>query len=128
MTGERKAYLYQPMFWGAVSDCAYQGVGIVDAKLQNVGVFQRGPLPLIESPDQAVEQTESNEYFDKAAFERGAVYYLKGKKVVGVLLWNIPDKLEAARRAVIFPREFEDITRVQTQIDFAPGSQTDNEE
>jgi programmed cell death 8 (apoptosis-inducing factor) len=124
MTGERKAYLYQPMFWGSVSDSAFQGVGIVDTSLTNVGVFQRGPLPT-DTTNQDV--TLSNEYYEKGALERGAVYYMKDKRVVGVLLWNIPDKLEDARRSVVFPRDFEDISRVQTQIDFAPAVQTDDQ-
>lgn len=58
-----------------------------------------------------VEGDESNaDYQNRNEFKRGVVYYLKNKKIVGVLLWNVFDRVEEAQRAIKSGREFDDLT------------------
>lgn len=52
----------------------------------------------------------SSEYQNNNEFKRGVVYYLKNKKIVGVLLWNLFDRVEDARRAIKLGREFDDLS------------------
>jgi hypothetical protein len=52
----------------------------------------------------------SSEYQNNNEFKRGVVYYLKNKKIVGVLLWNLFDHVEDARRAIKLGREFDDLS------------------
>ncbi len=42
MTGARKAYNYMPMFWGAMNGTPYEAVGLIDSRLDTVGVWQKG--------------------------------------------------------------------------------------
>lgn len=42
MTGARKAYNYMPMFWGAMNGTPYEAVGLIDSRLDTVGVWQQG--------------------------------------------------------------------------------------
>ena len=49
---------------------------------------------------------------------QGVVFYLKNKRVVGVVVWNLPDKIPIARKAIdshhsalhAFPNQFAVIT------------------
>jgi programmed cell death 8 (apoptosis-inducing factor) len=52
----------------------------------------------------------TSEYQNNNEFKRGVVYYLKNKKIVGVLLWNLFDRVEDARRAIKLGREFDDLS------------------
>lgn len=63
MTGARKAYNYMPMFWGAMNGTPYEAVGLIDSRLDTVGVWQRGErlwmwLAIILICEQAKTRTE----------------------------------------------------------------------
>ena len=75
MAGEQKPYQHLPAFYSDLFDLGYEAVGDVDARHQTVSVW-------------------------KEPFQEGVVYYLDGTAVVGVLLWNVWDKLEAARELI----------------------------
>ncbi|ETV99400.1 hypothetical protein H310_08104 [Aphanomyces invadans] len=80
-TGTKKVYRHQPMFrsnmnWTGVT-C--EGVGVIDASLRTVGVWLR--------PSRSSAKP----------YERGIVYYLRGNKIVGMLLRNAEDMLEKAK-------------------------------
>ncbi len=44
------------------------------------------------------------------------MYYLKEKKIVGVLLWNLFNRVDDARRAIRIGREFDDMEKLQRVI------------
>lgn len=116
MVGNNKQYGYITNFWGVLSNYAYEAVGEIDSSLETVGVWLKG-----DSPDESNPNYEKNN-----EFERGVVYYMKDKKIVGVLLLNLFDKIKQAKRAVIFPRIFDDIERVTTQVFF--GEEDEDED
>lgn len=72
MAGSEGSYRHTPYYYSNVFDIAYQAVGTLDASLSTVEDWAE-PM------------------------KKGVVYYLDGDKVAGVLLWNVQDKLEAAR-------------------------------
>lgn len=112
MAGNRRAYSYEPSYKGIFNDDSYLAVGLVDSKLETVGVWQNGPVDEKDS-----ERTVDTSFEDQRKFDRGAVYYLNDKKrVVGVLLWNMLDHVEEARHALIPLREFTDINDLKRQI------------
>jgi len=43
MTGARRSYYYVPTFWGKVGDASFEAAGIIDSKLETVGIWQSGP-------------------------------------------------------------------------------------
>lgn len=113
MTGQRKAYAYEPAYTGFFSDDAYLAVGVLDSKLETVGVWQKG-----RSSEQDPDSTINDEFQQTNTFDKGTVYYLNDKKkVVGVLLWNMLDRAEEARHSLFVLREFsDDIEKVKRQI------------
>ncbi|KAJ3324288.1 Apoptosis-inducing factor 1, mitochondrial [Boothiomyces sp. JEL0866] len=77
MTGQKKPYDYQSMFWSNIGPkVSFEAVGILDKELPTVSVWSK----------------DGGEQHGK-----GAVYYLRNSVVVGVLLWNLHGKVDQAR-------------------------------
>ena len=81
MAGESVPYHHIPFFYSDLFELGYEAVGEVDSRLDMV-------------PDWKNPYTE------------GVVYYLRDKRVRGVLLWNVWDQVEAARRLIAEPGPF----------------------
>lgn len=72
LAGAGEPYLHRPMFYGDLFDAGYEAVGQADARLETVGDWAE-PL------------------------RRGVVYYLAERTIRGVLLWNVWNRVDAAR-------------------------------
>jgi 3-phenylpropionate/trans-cinnamate dioxygenase ferredoxin reductase subunit len=74
-------YTHLPSFYSDLFDTGYEAVGDLDPRLQTVSDW-------------------------KAPFREGVVYYLESGRVRGVLLWNTPGQVDAARTLVADPGPF----------------------
>jgi 3-phenylpropionate/trans-cinnamate dioxygenase ferredoxin reductase component len=81
MAGAGEPYLHLPSFYSDLFDVGYEAVGELDARL-----------------------TIAADWIDP--FQKGVVYYLEGGRVRGVLLWNVWEKVPAARALVAEPGPF----------------------
>jgi hypothetical protein len=76
MAGAAIAYDHIPFFYSDLFDLGYEAVGEVDSRLQTVEIWQ-----------------EPN--------HKGTIAYVDGDgRARGFLLWNVWDKLDAARDAI----------------------------
>lgn len=75
MAGAATPYDHLPLFYSDLFDLGYEAVGLVDSRLE------------------ADEQWEE-------PFRKGVVRYLDGGRVRGMLLWNVWDKVDAAREII----------------------------
>jgi 3-phenylpropionate/trans-cinnamate dioxygenase ferredoxin reductase component len=82
MAGAGEPYQHLPFFYSDLFDVGYEAVGELDSSLQ-----------IVE------DWTEPN--------QKGVVYYLRDGRVRGVLLWNVWEQVEAARRLIAEPGPFE---------------------
>ncbi|CAB3232702.1 unnamed protein product [Arctia plantaginis] len=127
-------YTHQSMFWSDLGpQLGYEAIGIIDSRLPTVGVFsadavtsaskavevaaaeaQAGepeggaapqPVPIALVPEPLGEGAESRSY------ERGVVFYLRERRIVGVLLWNLFNRMHVARQ-VLAQGEFDDLFEV----------------
>ncbi|NJC89415.1 MAG: NAD(P)/FAD-dependent oxidoreductase, partial [Desulfuromonas sp.] len=73
MAGAGEPYHYLPFFYSDLFDLGYEAVGELDSRLDTVADWQE-------------------------PFRKGVVYYLRDGKVRGVLLWNVWDQVENARK------------------------------
>jgi len=73
------AYTHTPYFSAQVFDIGYEAAGVIDARLETV-----------------------EDWIDP--LNKGVIYYLKRGVVAGVLLWNVPGRLEAALRVLATAR------------------------
>lgn len=82
MAGEDLPYHHLPFFYSDLFDLGYEAVGETDSRLETVA-----------------DWSEPN--------RQGVVYYLRDARVRGVLLWNVWEKVDAARELIAQPSPIE---------------------
>ncbi len=75
MAGRKVSYDYLPFFYSDLFELSYEAVGAVDSRLEIVADW-------------------------KEPYREGVVYYLRDGRVRGVLLWNVREQVEAARKLI----------------------------
>ncbi len=75
MTGTDKPFTYLPFFYSDLFDLGFEAVGDLDSRLDTFGDW-------------------------KEKFREGIVYYLRDGLLQGVLLWNVWEKVDAARSLI----------------------------
>jgi NADPH-dependent 2,4-dienoyl-CoA reductase/sulfur reductase-like enzyme len=78
MAGAGEPYVYLPFFYSDLFDLGYEAVGELD------------------SHNKIIEDWQEK-------YQKGVLYYLNGGRVSGVLLWNVWDKVDAAREIIALP-------------------------
>jgi NADPH-dependent 2,4-dienoyl-CoA reductase/sulfur reductase-like enzyme len=81
MAGDPLAYLHLPYFYSDLFELGYEAVGQMDPRGEMVADW-------------------------KEPFRKGVVYYLRDRRVRGVLLWNTWDQVDAARSLIAEPGPF----------------------
>lgn len=132
MTGAKKVYKHQSMFWSDLGpEVGYEAIGIVDSALPTVGVWAKAtpadtPKAAAEATgesipserEEAVEQspvassTVTTSASEEEEFGKGVVFYMKEKKIVGVLLWNIFSLMPVARQIISDGKQHDDLNSV----------------
>ena len=136
-----KPYSHQSMFWSDLGpDVGYEAIGLVDSKLPTVGVFAKATAK--DSPRGVVTQTNESLRSESEAniqlkdkpvlydadvpkpqapvkddYGKGVVFYLKNDVVVGVLLWNVFNKINIARRVLRENKRYDDLSEVAKLFD-----------
>ncbi|KAM6970346.1 apoptosis-inducing factor 1, mitochondrial isoform 2-T2 [Aplochiton taeniatus] len=133
MTGANKPYWHQSMFWSDLGpDVGYEAIGIVDSSLPTVGVFAKATAK--DTPKAATEQsgtgirseseTEGTAVSPVASeapaaplqqkdeFGKGVIFYLRDKVVVGIILWNVFNRMPIARKIIKDGEEHTDLNEV----------------
>jgi 3-phenylpropionate/trans-cinnamate dioxygenase ferredoxin reductase component len=75
MAGAAEPYHHLPFFYSDLFDLGYEAVGELDSRLETVADW-------------------------KEPFREGVIYYVREGRVRGVLLWNVWDQVDAARRLI----------------------------
>lgn len=123
MTGAHKPYWHQSMFWSDLGPkIGFEAIGLTDADLQTVAVYAKGsPNDEVqkednegnrEQKDDASESTANTSKHkipearttasnSKDAYNKGVVFYVKENKVVGIVLWNVFNRIPIARKVKI---------------------------
>lgn len=109
MTGLTKPYLHQSMFWSDLGpDLGYEAIGIVDSSLPTVGVFAKTGDPETGTlyGDKHQHDSPNND------FNKGILFYLRDKSVVGIVLWNIFNRMSLARQVLKDETKYDDLNEV----------------
>jgi NADPH-dependent 2,4-dienoyl-CoA reductase/sulfur reductase-like enzyme len=75
MAGAEEPYYHLPYFYSDLFDLGYEAVGELDSRLDTVADW-------------------------KEPYREGVIYYLRQGRVRGVLLWNVWEQVDAARRLI----------------------------
>jgi NADPH-dependent 2,4-dienoyl-CoA reductase/sulfur reductase-like enzyme len=81
MAGRTVRYDHLPFFYSDLFELGYEAVGEVDSRLETMADW-------------------------KELYREGVVYYLKEGRVRGVLLWNVWEQVDAARKLIAEPGPF----------------------
>ncbi|CAF3566613.1 unnamed protein product [Rotaria socialis] len=127
MTGAHKPYWHQSMFWSDLGQkVGFEAIGLTDSNLQTVAVYaKRQPgdeapkaddegnreqketdSAATESKDKLPEKTTTTD--TKNDYSKGVVFYVKENKVVGVVLWNVFNRIPIARKIIKDQQEIND--------------------
>ncbi|KAJ1930515.1 hypothetical protein IWQ60_000212 [Tieghemiomyces parasiticus] len=117
MCGETSPYVYQPAFWSDLGPkISFDSVGKVDPKLPTASVWaQDSPIGPTEGEAVAAgtasapttttttmaQTTAAATQSGPTRYEHGLVYYLDNNKIVGMVTWNLPGRVELARQVVL---------------------------
>ncbi|XP_034406176.1 apoptosis-inducing factor 1, mitochondrial isoform X4 [Cyclopterus lumpus] len=134
MTGANKPYWHQSMFWSDLGpDVGYEAIGIVDSSLPTVGVFAKatskdtpkaateksgtGIRSESETEDTAVSPVASPTpappaVLQKDEYGKGVIFYLRDKVVVGIILWNVFNRMPVARKIIKDGEQHVDLNEV----------------
>jgi NADPH-dependent 2,4-dienoyl-CoA reductase/sulfur reductase-like enzyme len=82
MAGGPDRYEHLPFFYSDLFELGYEAVGETDSRLETIADWRE-------------------------PFREGVVYYLRNRRVCGVLLWNTWGKVDAARELIARPQEVE---------------------
>lgn len=113
------------MFWSDIGpSVGYEAIGIVDSSLNTVGVFAKGnpkdALPLTNDTDQNTStnnkndelESKNSEFSTENGYNKGVVFYLKNDVVVGIVLWNLFNRMSIARQILKSDRCYKDLNEV----------------
>jgi hypothetical protein len=81
MAGANEPYHHLPFFYSDLFDLGYEAVGDLDSRLETI-VDWREP------------------------YRKGVIFYMKEGRVRGVMLWNVWEKVPAARGLIAQPGPF----------------------
>ncbi|KAG8447698.1 hypothetical protein GDO86_014990 [Hymenochirus boettgeri] len=137
MTGAAKPYWHQSMFWSDLGpEVGYEAIGIVDSALPTVGVFAkatekdtpkraaeesgtgiRSEIEVVEIPQlDAVKSPVPASEFAPAQqgenYGKGVVFYLRDNVVVGLVLWNVFNRMPIARKIIKDGEQHSDLNEV----------------
>lgn len=142
MTGARKPYLHQSMFWSDLGpEVGYEAIGIVDSSLPTVGVFvktdsdttkasndnesicsnkkklnstetQNSIESNLKENDKSISIDDNSKPKKYDDFAKGVIFYLRDDIVVGIVLWNIFNRMSIARQVLARGTKYDDLNEV----------------
>lgn len=121
MTGAHKPYWHQSMFWSDLGpNVGFEAIGLTDSDLQTVAVYakmapddegqkedsegNREQTDILSksnhdtSQDTATQTRPTTEKSNKGDYNKGVVFYVKQDRIVGIVLWNIFNRIPIARK------------------------------
>jgi len=107
MTGASKPYTHQSMLWSDLGpEVGYEAIGIVDSALPTFAVYAK---------TDKQETTDKPEKIED--YKKGVIFYLKNDTIVGIVLWNIFNRIGIARQILKDERKFDDLNEVAKLFD-----------
>ena len=111
------------MFWSDLGpDVGYEAIGLVDSKLPTVGIFATAtdkdtPKGIVSKTDESLRSESEAKVAPpenittgvhekvkipppQENYGKGVIFYLNNDIVVGILMWNVFNKMSIARKVI----------------------------
>jgi len=111
-----KPFRHVSMFWSDVGKAvSFQAVGEIKSELDTYGVWDG-----VAVSQNGTAWSNAPAPIKNESFRKGVVYYMKDKKVVGILLWNVSgaNVMREARRVILQKKQYHDVSELRDLIDF----------
>lgn len=118
------------MFWSDLgSTVGYEAIGLIDSTLPTVAIFARHNSEVLKHNDSEDNHEENNEKpvvksESKADikpnldnYDKGVIFYMQKEKIVGILLWNVFNRISIARKILSSDETFSDLNEVAKLFD-----------
>jgi programmed cell death 8 (apoptosis-inducing factor) len=128
------------MFWSDLgSAVGFEAIGLVDASLPTVAVFAKRDNSDKETEHLALNESEASgdgaETKEKSprvtnstikekdcepmpeAYDKGVIFYMQDDRIVGILLWNVFNRISIARKILSSDETFNDLNEVAKLFD-----------
>lgn len=122
------------MFWSDLGTAVgYEAIGIIDSSLPTVAVFAKHDESEEASETKADEKAAPKVLAaEKAAsspddYNKGVLFYLKDDRIVGILLWNVFNRISIARKILTSDENFKDLNEVAKLFDIFDQQQQDKQ-
>lgn len=144
------------MFWSDLGTAVgYEAIGRVDSSLPTVAVFAKydpsdekripysenenektssNPTEKTPSPSSpttvhaAIKDCPPHKESDSPDdFGKGVIFYMQGERIVGILLWNVFNRISIARKILMCDETFEDLNEVAKLFDIFEQQQQDKQ-
>lgn len=97
-----KAFTHQSMFSSNLTpEISFESVGQIDSALKTVAVFSNGP-----------DFTPNT-----CSTKKGVIFYMNQDEVVGIVLWNVFNKINVARQVIAEGRNLYDLNEVAKRFE-----------
>lgn len=128
MAGAHKPYHHQSMFWSDIGpEIGYEAIGLVDSKLPTVGVFAKVAhhdaastfaSAAVQATDRGLRDELPRPPEKGDDFTKGVVFYLQENGVVvGIVLWNVFNRMPVARKIINEHRVYPDFGELAKLFD-----------
>lgn len=106
------------MFWSDLGPkVGYEAIGLTDSTLPTVSVFAVKDKPQKSDSLQPSVQAASKPSDEKEDFSKGVVFYLRDDKIVGIVLWNVFNRINTARAVISQDKIYDDLNEVAKLFD-----------
>lgn len=120
-----KPYKHQSMFWSDLGPkIGYEALGVIDSTLPTVSVFVKKTAtneqskPASDSSKDIVPSVKAADVSDENEdFSKGVVFYLRDEKIVGIVLWNVFNRINTARAVLSQDKVYDDLNEVAKLFD-----------
>lgn len=115
------------MFWSDLGPkVGYEALGVIDSSLPTVSIFAKKDESAAEkpsaeapskeaSPPKAPAQKKDADPVDDLS--KGVVFYLRDERIVGIVLWNVFNRINTARAVIGEDKKFDDLNEVAKLFD-----------
>lgn len=124
------------MFWSDLGPkVGYEAIGIIDSALPTVSVFAKigaeqekatteettsneaekskpETIEAIVQPADANVEANTADTEDKDDFGKGVIFYLRDEKIIGIVLWNVFNRINTARAVISEGKKYDDLNEV----------------
>jgi apoptosis-inducing factor 1 len=112
MTGNTKPYKDLTLIWSESGKNSWEAIGEIDSRLDTYSVWNGAGVRQNGSLWNVAPSTPMINSLDK-----GVVYYLnEQKQVVGILLWNVPNKFKNAKQVLVEKKNYDDLSELNNKI------------